>query len=582
VAIAFKKAWDAANDFATFQAQRDILSGLAAAYEETADSIVASISKASLGMISLADALASAAVTIANIRGMGVAEAMGQLTQGIGQLQLRALQAGVGLIDLNAELGEAAKGMTRTQQKAATFEIVMERVSKMQEQTANTSWNLDVALNQLGTTWDNAKLSATEFVTRGLLRVLSATAWLSAGVMNLVGVYSLLESKYISLKVAALEFSGADIWASSMLERLKSMAQSLEDAADASFKRAEALKDSATRTATLALADFDSVSANNAATKAINDRAEATRNLQAEQEKLTALMTEEESRLTRLQDVWVEYRDVLVSVRRDAITQLTDAIKKYDDFLSKSARQQATYADLQRQLRRRTMTDEEKYFDDWQNLQDKRTAAEALSGQARIDALEAWQKERVGILEQTIAREAGGDETAIRRLAEEASRDIADVEVLKEWTRGDIQRAQEDTIASLQDTVRGLTRDLEDAAFASGMLNAAVEELARLSEAPHKFEFIIDWESVQQQTTWLQDRLGELESQAVISMVDEEGKPILTEVERVRQQINTLGETPVVIPVEYRVNVTGAGIKEVDEKLADLKRAKRSRFAEVQ
>jgi hypothetical protein len=610
VAATLKKMFDIANEYASYQAQRDALTGLAAKYGETADSITDAVKTSSDGMITLADAtdiaakalgqdmhpeqleeLAAAAVTVANVQKMGVAEALTALTQGVSKLEMGALEAAVGMIDLNEELGEAAAGMTRTQQRAATYEIVMGRVKAMQEETTATSWNMDVALNQLGTDMSDLGLTIQKYVTKAFLGVISASAWFFAGLTNLIGVLALAGKAVYDFAAAIikadiammkLDFSGVIEHAKEAASAILDIGSQENEFADKMFRMGEAAKKASQKYALLATANLDSVAAENRHIVKMSEAMKAAKKLDEEIAAQTVSLTDQKEILTESSAAWGKLTEKVKAARDEQVAALKDQVDAYESWRTKTLEQETTYAELQRSIRRTTMTDEEKYVDDWNALDAKLAAARALSGQAQIDALSTYQEERAAMLEKSIAQEAAGDVTSFLSLqmADETAAELAAIEQEKEWARQALQTQYEEDIATLEAYVGNLTAQLDNVTSKAEWATDALDTLSMAAESKQTFELDVDWQAVQEETVLVEEHLKAIGDEPVKINLDSAEATAKTQ--ELGDEIEALGKKRVKVPVELVLTTaSGKVVSNLEEALAERVRNNRSELAEA-
>jgi hypothetical protein len=157
VPMTISAAWDMAEMAAKFQEQHSLLDRLAAGYGTTADTIVAKIQEASRGLISMRIAtqdagsalikhvspdklagLASAAFTLAKFAQESTQEVFTNLVGAVASGGERSMNRLVGLTDLHTKFTDAqVSNMSKIELASARYEMVMERVRKVQLQMAD-------------------------------------------------------------------------------------------------------------------------------------------------------------------------------------------------------------------------------------------------------------------------------------------------------------------------------------------------------------------------------------------------------------------------------------------------------------
>lgn len=204
VMIGIKKAWDLAGMAAGFEEQRAALNSLASQYHTTAGAIINSIKEASNGMISMADAadiagkammkglspkqitdLAGAAETLSNVTGQRVVDSFRNLSEAIAVGRERALEASVGIIDLNEKFGDQVSKMTDAEKATARYNIVMERVRDLQEKLGGSTESFNDKMEKLQVTLEDFKLTLGQGIIRASLLAIGAFHFLAAAALEL-------------------------------------------------------------------------------------------------------------------------------------------------------------------------------------------------------------------------------------------------------------------------------------------------------------------------------------------------------------------------------------------------------------
>ncbi|MDP3013085.1 MAG: hypothetical protein Q8M92_02500, partial [Candidatus Subteraquimicrobiales bacterium] len=119
------------------------------------------------------------------------------------------------------------------------------------------------------------------------------------------------------------------------------------------------------------------------------------------QQSMAILETEKAQATARL-GVWSQYYDILKGLHSQAIdAQKQKTLELLE--LEKAIRAQwQGYTDLYLSLQQKLMTESEKYYSTQQNLETKYQAAMALTGQAKIDALNQYQQAAAGAAQEIV------------------------------------------------------------------------------------------------------------------------------------------------------------------------------------
>jgi hypothetical protein len=215
------KAWGYAEMAAAFEEQKASLNALAGQYNTTADSIISDIKRASAGLIAMDDAariagmglvknlrpdqlieLAGAAETLSNISGEKVPRAFENLVGAIALGRERALEASVGIIDLNAKFGDLVNQMNDAEKASARYEIVMELVKNVHQRLGPSIDSTSDKMDRLKVTVHELELSMGTVLIRtmagamGLFQELASSALMvAAGIFKTGEAIGWLASK---------------------------------------------------------------------------------------------------------------------------------------------------------------------------------------------------------------------------------------------------------------------------------------------------------------------------------------------------------------------------------------------------
>jgi hypothetical protein len=187
--ITLNKAWGLINIAAEYEEQKGILDNLGQKYKTTANDIVASMEKASEGMISKSDLmqtalsgisrglkpeqlidLAGAANTLADAVGKDATEALQDLTSALETGKVKGLNAYLnGAIDLDNAFGKLAGKMTANEKAQAMYSLTMLHASEIQNQmTGKVSDHAD-QIARLNAQYANLKLLGGQALTSFLV-----------------------------------------------------------------------------------------------------------------------------------------------------------------------------------------------------------------------------------------------------------------------------------------------------------------------------------------------------------------------------------------------------------------------------
>lgn len=184
VGLTLTKAWNMAQVAAEYEEQRDILDNLARTYQQTADSIVASMRRASSNMISDAEltktalsglsrglnpdqmiALADAAKILSDTVGKTASETLQNLTEALETGRARGLKPYAGAtLDLKDAFGELESKMTATEKSQAMYNMMILYADEMKgKQIRSVSETAD-AMERLDAKYKNLTLAVSRYV----------------------------------------------------------------------------------------------------------------------------------------------------------------------------------------------------------------------------------------------------------------------------------------------------------------------------------------------------------------------------------------------------------------------------------
>ncbi len=204
--MAIQKGWHLAEQAAAYEEQMASLNALAGQYNMTGSSIVQSIKEASQGLISMSDAariagtalmkemrpeqiikLAEAAEVLSNVTGEKVPMAFENLTGAIALGRERALEASVGIIDLNAKYGDLVSKMSDAEKANARYAMVMEKVEAIKQRLGGAIDSNADKMDRLKVTVQDLQLHLGTVLIRAALGAVGAFQWLAAGALNAFG-----------------------------------------------------------------------------------------------------------------------------------------------------------------------------------------------------------------------------------------------------------------------------------------------------------------------------------------------------------------------------------------------------------
>ncbi len=204
--MTIQKGWHLAEQAAAYEEQMASLNALAGQYNMTGSSIVQSIKEASQGLISMSDAariagtalmkemrpeqiikLAEAAEVLSNVTGEKVPRAFENLTGAIALGRERALEASVGIIDLNAKYGDLVSKMSDAEKANARYAMVMEKVEAIKQRLGGAIDSNADKMDRLKVTVQDLQLHLGTVLIRAALGAVGAFQWLAAGALNAFG-----------------------------------------------------------------------------------------------------------------------------------------------------------------------------------------------------------------------------------------------------------------------------------------------------------------------------------------------------------------------------------------------------------
>ncbi len=289
--MAMKQAWNLADAAADYREKMTSLNALTRQFGTTAQTLVADIQKASEGMISMGDAastaseamarglspeqitrMAGAATTLSQVTGQTTTEAFKSLSEAIALGRERALENSVGIIDLSAKYGHLTSKMSDAEKQAARYQIVMEKVNKLQGELGAGAKSADDDMQRL-----TAQVKdVTRWLGEGLLRVGYAVAGmlnhLASGVMTAYGgIFKIAQGiAFIHSKIAPTE---------KMREQGKLLVEEFRINAEAAFGAGRDIAEKALQNYEAVFAPMDQVlgSAGEKVTKTLKETPEVNR-----------------------------------------------------------------------------------------------------------------------------------------------------------------------------------------------------------------------------------------------------------------------------------------------------------------
>lgn len=200
-----KAAWDLADMASQFEEQMDSLNSLAAQYGTSADAIVSSIQDVSRGLISQADAasiaaqglakglnadqliqLSGAAETLSNVSGRKVVDIMTELSEALETGKTKALKMQLGVIDLEAALGNEYTVMSDTQKAQALYNTVIERTTELKKQLGDSTDSTNDKMERFTVKLKDLTLTIGQGLLRALAGLYSAFEWVGAFALHAV------------------------------------------------------------------------------------------------------------------------------------------------------------------------------------------------------------------------------------------------------------------------------------------------------------------------------------------------------------------------------------------------------------
>ncbi|MBI5634855.1 MAG: hypothetical protein HZA15_15415 [Nitrospirae bacterium] len=160
------------------------------------------------------------------------------------------------------------------------------------------------------------------------------------------------------------------------------------------------------------------------------------------QQQTKILQTEMAGATARL-GAWKQYYSQLQTLHKSAMDRMAKVTQDLVDLEQSRMAQGNAYADLQNSLRQKLMTDEQKYYDQLQILQNKYDTAMQLSGEAKIKALTEWQQARAAMANEVKAGDAViiSQETAVKTAMQDIAK--AQDDISREYAETKISREEE-------------------------------------------------------------------------------------------------------------------------------------------
>ncbi len=470
-----QKAWRLAEMYAGFQEQKDSLNALAAQYGTTADSIIADIKRAAGGMVSLSDAvsvaagtmkdrmmtpemltnLAGAAETLSNLVGGKVANNFRSMAEAVALGRERALEASVGIIDLNAKYGDQVAKMTDVEKAQARYGIVMEKVKGLQEKLGESTVSMSDRMEKFGVTIEDVKIKAGEYLVRAFFFVHA--------------VFEKTASIALYLSSAIFKVVQGVSWLAGARETARSFG---EDAA-AAFGAAKKLGEDAAASWKMMKSDL------NAAAKANQDYAAAVRQVTVNEEQRQARIKQAAADLKGVLSSWQSYYGQLKAAHEKALNEMEAKTKAFEEHQKLVVQQRLEYEDILRGLRQKTMTDEEKYYDDKGALEAEYNRALLMGRQEQIKALEEWQKKRAAMVDKAAQYEYLAVDEMYRMgdAITQATREIAAAEEVKRATQDALTAQYQADMAALESWVSALAAGMTNAQNNIAYLKQTIDDL---------------------------------------------------------------------------------------------------------
>ena len=244
--------------------QRAALHSLAAQYDETAGTIIANIQRATRGLIAMDDAariagagmlkglqpdqiynLAQAAERLTDITGEKVPAAFENLVTAVSLGRERALEASLGIIDLNARYGAQVAKMTDAEKAAARYAIVMERVEAIQARLGPPTDSTADRMDRLRVVVHDLELQLGALIIRigvGLVGAFNAAMVAIVGTAKIIVTpFALIEQGLNKIGIAgrfwqdtlAAQTEMVDKYSRNMIDNFSAMVASSEELAKA-------------------------------------------------------------------------------------------------------------------------------------------------------------------------------------------------------------------------------------------------------------------------------------------------------------------------------------------------------------
>lgn len=202
--MAIRWAWRLMEEAAAYQDQVSQLESLAKAYNTTADSIISDIENITGGMISMSGIVAVAvqgmtrgldpaqlkelakyADAVGDTMKTSAAEGFRALAEGAALGRERTLENIVGVIDLNAVLGDQVNKMNDAEKAQARMNIMLERLRNVYPAAGNETKSFGDKMEALTATVKNLQLWLGTGLIRATAGAMAAFQWLSASFLTL-------------------------------------------------------------------------------------------------------------------------------------------------------------------------------------------------------------------------------------------------------------------------------------------------------------------------------------------------------------------------------------------------------------
>lgn len=202
---AIRTGWNLAEQAAAYQEQLASLNALAARYGTTGVAIRDAVREATGGLLSMADAtriagqsllqglgpdqvatLARGAAALTDVTGQQLPEAFQTLTRAIATGREQTLEAAIGTIDLAQKYGKLAESMSEAEKRAATYGIIVERLTELQRQLGEGTVSVADRMDRFKAELDNLRLLVGEGLIRAFMAAYGVLQLIDAGVLQLI------------------------------------------------------------------------------------------------------------------------------------------------------------------------------------------------------------------------------------------------------------------------------------------------------------------------------------------------------------------------------------------------------------